>query len=54
LFGIHPNYETGHYLPLDQMTKEQIRELKEAIQQGATLFHFAKRLIEKGDSFGWE
>jgi CBS domain-containing protein len=52
LFGNHKDYESGHYLPISQLTKEQRKEVKEMIRHGAALFQFVKRLIEKDDSFG--
>jgi CBS domain-containing protein len=52
LFGNHMDYATGHYLPINQLTKEQKREIKEIIKREAALFQFTKRLIEKEDSFG--
>jgi CBS domain-containing protein len=51
-FGNHSNYEGGHYLSVHRLTKEQKRELKEAIKHGEVLIHYAIRLIEKDDSLG--
>jgi len=52
LFGNHKDYESGHYLTINQLTKEQKKEIKEIIKHAEALFQFAKRLIEKDDSFG--
>jgi CBS domain-containing protein len=51
-FGSHTNYEAGHYLPIPSLSKEQKKELKEAIKHGEALTHFVIRLIEKDDSLG--
>jgi CBS domain-containing protein len=51
-FGNNKNYQAGHYIPIDRLTKEQKKELKEAMNQGEVLFHFVKRFIEKDDKFG--
>lgn len=51
-FGNHTNYEAGHYLPISSLTKEQKKDLKEAIKHGEALTQFAIRLIEKDDSLG--
>ncbi|PFO08984.1 hypothetical protein COJ85_02460 [Bacillus sp. AFS076308] len=50
LFSDHNDYDSGHYLAVSRLTKEQIREVKEIIKNGAVLFHNMKRLIEKDDS----
>ncbi|OLS40511.1 DUF294 nucleotidyltransferase-like domain-containing protein [Bacillus sp. MRMR6] len=43
----HPDYETGHYLPIKLLTKEQKNELKEILKQGTTLYRFVRQLVEK-------
>jgi CBS domain-containing protein len=53
-FGNHTNYETGHYLRIDTLTKEQKKEIKEILKTGAALFRYVKDLIEKEDSDGNE
>ncbi|MEH7095430.1 DUF294 nucleotidyltransferase-like domain-containing protein [Neobacillus vireti] len=50
LFSDHKDYDSGHYLSVSQLTKEQSREVKEIIKNGAALFHHMKRLLEKDDS----
>ncbi|MBT2654855.1 hypothetical protein J7E81_06265 [Bacillus sp. ISL-18] len=50
LFSDHKDYDSGHYLTVTQLTKEQAREVKEIIKNGAALFHHMKRLLEKEDS----
>ncbi|WP_237389677.1 DUF294 nucleotidyltransferase-like domain-containing protein [Bacillus sp. USDA818B3_A] len=41
------DYDSGHYLTINQLTKEQIKEVKDIIRNGAILFHNVKRLLEK-------
>jgi CBS domain-containing protein len=50
LFSDHKDYDSGHYLTVSHLTKEQIREVKEIIKNGAALFHNMKRILEKDDS----
>ncbi|MBM7650764.1 DUF294 nucleotidyltransferase-like domain-containing protein [Neobacillus cucumis] len=50
LFSDHKDYDSGHYLTINKLTKEQIRELKDIIKNGAALFHHMKRLLEKDGS----
>jgi len=49
LYSDHKDYDSGHYLTVSRLTKEQIREVKEIIKAGAVLFHNTKRLLEKDD-----
>ncbi|HEY2420083.1 MAG TPA: DUF294 nucleotidyltransferase-like domain-containing protein [Neobacillus sp.] len=52
LSGNHLDYSSGHYVPINQLTKEQKKEIKDIIKHGSELFYFAQRLIEKDDSVG--
>ncbi|WP_040206112.1 DUF294 nucleotidyltransferase-like domain-containing protein [Neobacillus jeddahensis] len=54
LFGDHTNYDSGHYLAIHMLTKEQTKEIKEIIKNGAALFHHVRRLLEKDDTDGDE
>ncbi len=47
LFADHTNYDSNHYLPIKRLTKEQTKEVKEIIKNGAALFYNIKRLLEK-------
>jgi len=46
-FSTHTDYESGHYLPTDKLTKEQKNELKDIIKNGVALYQYAGKLIEK-------
>ncbi|WP_251550884.1 DUF294 nucleotidyltransferase-like domain-containing protein [Neobacillus muris] len=46
------DYDSGHYLSLKGLTKEQTRELKDMIKHGAALFAAVRKLLEKEDSYG--
>ena len=52
LYGNHKDYESGHYLLIHQLTKEQKKEIKDIIKHGTALLQFVKRLIEEDDSVG--
>lgn len=47
LFADHTDYDTGHYLAVNQLTKKQTKEVKEIIKNGYALFHNVRRLLEK-------
>ncbi|MCH6265576.1 DUF294 nucleotidyltransferase-like domain-containing protein [Neobacillus citreus] len=46
----HTNYDSGHYLPVAHLSREQSKELKDVIKYGSALFHSVRKLIEKEDS----
>ncbi|WHY67951.1 DUF294 nucleotidyltransferase-like domain-containing protein [Neobacillus sp. SuZ13] len=46
-FASQLDYESGHYLPVEKLTKEQKNEMKEIIRNGVALYQFAGKLIEK-------
>ncbi|WP_462408692.1 DUF294 nucleotidyltransferase-like domain-containing protein [Neobacillus sp. Marseille-QA0830] len=48
----HTDYDSGHYLSLKRLTKEQTKDVKDMIKQGAALFAAVKKLLEKEDSYG--
>lgn len=50
LFSDHKDYDSGHYISISQLTKDQTKEVKEIIKNGAALFHHIKRLLEKDGS----
>ncbi|MFP5106808.1 DUF294 nucleotidyltransferase-like domain-containing protein [Neobacillus sp. C211] len=47
LFVSHTDYDSGHYLPVDILTKEQKNEMKDIIKNGVTLHQSVRKLIEK-------
>jgi CBS domain-containing protein len=49
LWGDHTNYDSGHYLSIQKLTREQTKEMKEIIKNGAALFHHVRKLLEKDD-----
>jgi CBS domain-containing protein len=53
-FGDHTDYDSGHYLPINRLTKEQTKEFKDIIKYGAAFFQTVRKLLEKDDSFGDE
>jgi CBS domain-containing protein len=50
----HSNYETGHYIRIDTLTKEQKKEIKDILKTGLALYRYVKDLVEKEDSHGNE
>ncbi|MEH7336471.1 DUF294 nucleotidyltransferase-like domain-containing protein [Neobacillus drentensis] len=48
-YGNHTDYKSGHFLPIQILSKEQNKELKTIIRNGAALFRLVRRLIEKDD-----
>ncbi|MFB5196417.1 DUF294 nucleotidyltransferase-like domain-containing protein [Neobacillus sp. KR4-4] len=46
-FSTHSDYESGHYVPVDKLRKDQKNELKEIIKNGVALNQHAGKLIEK-------
>ncbi|MCL6570457.1 MAG: hypothetical protein K6T88_02075 [Bacillus sp. (in: Bacteria)] len=46
LFSSQKDYESGHYLLIDMLTKEQKNELKYIIKHGAQLHQTVRKLIE--------
>ncbi|MGG1676179.1 DUF294 nucleotidyltransferase-like domain-containing protein [Neobacillus sp. NRS-1170] len=49
LYGNHTDYKSGHYIPIQILSKEQNKELKTIIRNGAAFFRLVRRLIEKDD-----
>jgi len=46
-FARHTDYESGHFLPIDKLTKEQKNEVKDIIKSGVALHQYAGKLIDK-------
>ena len=53
-YGRHENYESGHYLDVDKLTKDQKKHLKEIIKDGVQLNDYVKKLLAKGENNGDE
>lgn len=45
-FANQQDYQSSHYLSIDQLNKEQRKEIKEIIRTGFTLYQDARRIIE--------
>jgi CBS domain-containing protein len=43
------NYENSHYLPISTLSKTQKEEVKEILKNGASLYLYVRKLIEKED-----
>jgi CBS domain-containing protein len=43
------NYENSHYLPISTLSKTQKEEVKEILKNGAALYRYVRKLIEKED-----
>lgn len=48
-FGDHTNYEAGHFLLIDNLSKNQRKEIKEIIKTGISLYQHAIKIVEKED-----
>ncbi|MEH7076744.1 DUF294 nucleotidyltransferase-like domain-containing protein [Neobacillus drentensis] len=46
-YASHTDYESGHFLPVDKLTKEQKNEIKDIIKHGTNLHQYAGKLIDK-------
>ncbi|MEH7885217.1 DUF294 nucleotidyltransferase-like domain-containing protein [Bacillus sp. JJ1609] len=52
--GNHYNYETGHYVNGEKLTKSERKELKEILKTGELLYFKVRGLIEKENHNGYE
>lgn len=52
--GDHINYDNGHYLPMDTLSKEEKSKMKEILKTGSALHRYVKEFIEKEESNGDE
>lgn len=50
----HHHYQSGHYVPLDRLSKKEKLDLKEILRTGQQLHSTARRLIEKDVTHGNE
>lgn len=49
----HTNYEDGHYLLVNKLSREQKKDLKDILKYGVDLYHYTCKLIDEG-SYGNE
>ncbi|WP_423406963.1 DUF294 nucleotidyltransferase-like domain-containing protein [Heyndrickxia sp. MSNUG] len=54
LYGNHHNYESGHYVNGDNLTKSERKELKALLKSGELLYYNVKGQIEKENQYGNE
>lgn len=52
LFADHTDYDSGHYLIVNLLTKEQTKNVKEIIKNGSALFQHIRRFLEKDHFIG--
>ncbi|SEM97688.1 CBS domain-containing protein [Mesobacillus persicus] len=48
------DYESGHFIAIDQLSKQQRKMVKEILKDGVHLFEYARKLVEKEDFHGHE
>lgn len=53
-YGIHTGYDSGHYVAIGRLSKQQRKALKEILKDGISLFDYVKKLVEKDDQHGHE
>ena len=53
-YGNHKDYESGHYLFIDRLSKAEKKELKELIKDGQHLNEYVRRYIEREGHHGNE
>jgi CBS domain-containing protein len=53
-YGIHTSYDSGHYLAIGKLSKQQRKEFKEIMKDGISLFDYVRELVEKDDQYGHE
>ncbi|MCM3585633.1 DUF294 nucleotidyltransferase-like domain-containing protein [Mesobacillus maritimus] len=49
-YGLHSDYEAGHYVKINQMSKQQQKDLKIIIKDGIQLLNHVKEIVAKDDS----
>ena len=54
IYGLHTNYESGHYLAVNKLSKIEKKNIKEIIKDGIQLTEFVKQLAAKGEKNGNE
>ena len=53
-YGNHKDYESGHYLFIDRLSKAEKKELKELIKDGQYLNEYVRRYTEREGPHGNE
>jgi len=53
-YGIHTGYDSGHYLAIDRLSKQQRKEFKDILKDGISLLDYVRKLVEKDDQHGHE
>jgi len=53
-YGIHTNYDSGHYLAIEHLSKHQRKILKEVLKDGIGLFDYVRKLVVKDEHHGHE
>jgi CBS domain-containing protein len=53
-YGIHTSYDSGHYLDIKRLSKQQRIVLKDILKDGNSLFDYVRKLVEKDDYHGDE
>jgi CBS domain-containing protein len=53
-YGIHTGYDSGHYLAIERLSKQQRKVLKDILKDGITLFDYVRKLVEKDEQHGHE
>jgi CBS domain-containing protein len=51
-YGVHRDYDSGHYLHVENLSKQEKGQLKEALRDGLALHETVRKLVEKEDSHG--
>ncbi|MDP4172062.1 MAG: DUF294 nucleotidyltransferase-like domain-containing protein [Bacillota bacterium] len=46
-YGDHSNYESGHYLVVSRLSRQEKKEMKSIIRNGPHLYQFVRKLIER-------
>ncbi|WP_139891940.1 DUF294 nucleotidyltransferase-like domain-containing protein [Bacillus sp. D386] len=54
VYGIHTDYESGHYLAVNKLSKVEKKNVKDIIKDGIQLTEYVKMLAAKGDQNGNE
>jgi CBS domain-containing protein len=53
-FGVHKDYDSGHFIQVGNLSKQEKRQLKEALKDGLLLYERVRNLVEKEDHNGHE
>jgi CBS domain-containing protein len=53
-YGIHTSYDSGHYLAIEYLSKQQRKMLKGILKDGIHLFDYVGKLVEKDEQHGHE